>query len=111
MLTTAFRCWLLLSLAVFHGSSYAASAHEQDQLSLMLQQLDTIKRLATRAEAAVTSDPVERYRFDYPRLTQDIQRIRQGIQGYLSPSRAQPRDSAELVGNYRLDTLPAEPSP
>ena len=47
MLTTAFRCWLLLSLAVFHGSSYAASAQEQDQLSLMLQQLDTIKRLAT----------------------------------------------------------------
>ncbi|WP_338922532.1 RAQPRD family integrative conjugative element protein [Pseudomonas silesiensis] len=111
MLTTAFRCWLLLSLAVFHGSSYAASAQEQGQLSLMVQQLDTIKRLATRAEAAVTSDPVERYRFDYPRLTQDIQRIRKGIQGYLSPSRAQPRDPAELVGNYRLNTLPAEPSP
>ncbi|MNG21685.1 Plasmid protein [compost metagenome] len=111
MLTTAFRCWVLLSLAIVHSSIYAASAQEQDQLSLILQQLDTIKRLATRAEAAVTSDPVERYRFDYPRLTQDIQRIRQGLQGYLSPSRAQPRDPAELVGNYRLDTLPAEPSP
>ena len=110
MPTTVFRC-LLLSLAIVHGSSYAASAHEQDQLSLIQRQLDTIERLATRAEVASTAEPDERYRFDYPRLSQDIQRIRQGIQGYLSPSRAQPRDSDELVGDYRLDTPPTEPSP
>ncbi|MCF4981839.1 conjugal transfer protein, partial [Pseudomonas gessardii] len=30
---------------------------------------------------------------------------------YLSPSRAQPRDSTELVGEYRLDTPSAESSP
>lgn len=48
MPTTVFRC-LLLSLAIVHGSSYAASAHEQDQLSLIQQQLDTIERFATRA--------------------------------------------------------------
>ncbi|MBL1307944.1 MAG: RAQPRD family integrative conjugative element protein [Pseudomonas sp.] len=107
---TVFRC-LLLSLAIVHGSSYAASAHEQDQLSLIQRQLDTIERLATRAEAASTAEPVERYRFDYLRLSKDIQRIRQGVQGYMSPSRAQPRDATELVGDYRLDALPAEPSP
>jgi RAQPRD family integrative conjugative element protein len=110
MPTTVFRC-LLLSLAIVDGSSYAASAHEQDQLSLVQQQLDTLERLATRAEAASRAEPNERYRFDYPRLSQDIQRIRQGVQGYLSPSRAQPRDPTELVGDYRLDTPPAEPSP
>jgi len=110
MPTTVFRC-LLLSLAIVHGSSYAASAHEQDQLSLIQRQLDTIERLATRAEAASTAEPVERYRFDYLRLSKDIQRIRQGVQGYMSPSRAQPRDAIELVGDYRLDALPAEPSP
>lgn len=110
MPTTVFRC-LLLSLAIVHGSSYAASAHEQDQLSLIQRQLDTIERLATRAEAASTAEPVERYRFDYLRLSKDIQRIRQGVQGYMSPSRAQPRDTTELVGDYRLDALPAEPSP
>ena len=111
MPTTAFRCWLLLSLAIIHGSSHAASAHEQTQLSLILQQLDTIERLATRAKTASTAEPDARYRFDYSRLSQDIQRIRQGVQGYLSPSRAQPRDPAELIGDYRLDTPPAEPSP
>jgi len=110
MPTTVFRC-LLLSLAIVHGSSYAASAHEQDQLSLIQRQLDTIERLATRAEAASTAEPVERYRFDYPRLTQDIQRIRQGVQSYLYPARAQPRAPSELVGDYRLDTPIAEPSP
>lgn len=111
MPTTVFRCFLLLSLAIVHGSSYAASAHEQVQLSLIQQQLDIIQRLATQAAAASIAEPSDRYRFDYPRLSQDIQRIRQGVQDYMSPSRAQPRDANELVGDYRLDALPEEPSP
>ena len=110
MPTTVFRC-LLLSLAIVDGSSYAASGHEQDQLSLIQQQLNIMERLATQAETASTAEPNDRYRFDYSRLTQDIQRIHQGVQSYLSPSRAQPRDPAELVGDYRLDTPSAEPSP
>jgi len=111
MLATVLRCSLLLLLTTGYGSSYAASAHEQVQLGLVQQQLDTIERLATRAEIASTSEPDDRYRFDYPGLTQDIQRIRHGVQDYLSPSRAQPRDPGELVGDYRLDTPPTEPSP
>ncbi|MHC8380574.1 integrative conjugative element protein, RAQPRD family [Pseudomonas sp. LB3P14] len=111
MSTTAFCYFLLLSLIIVQGSSYAASAHEQEQLSLVQQQLDTIERLATRSATATTSEPDDRYRFDYPRLSRDIQRIRHGVQDYLSPSRAQPRDPAELVGDYRLDTPPAELSP
>ncbi|MFL9848685.1 MULTISPECIES: integrative conjugative element protein, RAQPRD family [Pseudomonas] len=111
MPTTVFRCLLLLSLAIVHGSSYAASADEHVQLSLVQQQLDTIERLASRAKTASTAESNERYRFDYPQLLKDIQRIRQGVRGYLSPSRAQPRDPGELVGGYRLDTPPAEPSP
>lgn len=111
MSTKLFRICPLFVLMTFHSGSYAASAHEQDQFSLILQQLDTIERLATRAEAANPSESIERYRFDYPRLIQDIQRMRQGVQSYLFPSRAQPRDPDDLVGDYRLDTPPAEPSP
>lgn len=103
--------YLLLSLVIVDGSSYAASAYEQDQLSLVQQQLDIIERVAMQAEATSTAKHDERYRFDYPRLTQDIRRIRHGVQGYLFPSRAQPRDPNELAGDYRLDTPPAEPSP
>jgi len=111
MPTTVFRCVLLILLAIVHGNSYATAAHEQEALILIQNQLDTIERLAARAEAPRASEPNKRYRFDYPRLIQDIQRIRQGVQGYLSPTRAQPRDPGELVGGYRLDTPPAEPSP
>lgn len=111
MPTTLFRCSLLFVLTIIYGGSYAASAREQDQFNLIQQQLDAIERLAARAKATRTSEPNERYRFDYPRLTQDIQRIHQGVQDYLSPSRAQPRDPGELIGDYRLDTPPAEPAP
>lgn len=110
MPTTVFRC-LLLSLAIVDGSSYAASGHEREQLSLVQQQLDTIERLATRAKTASTTEPDDRYRFDYTRLIRDIQRIRQSVQGYLSPSRTQPRDPGELLGDYRLDTPSPESSP
>lgn len=110
MPTTIIRC-LLLSLAAVDSSGYAASEYEQGELSLVQQQLDIIERLAAQAETSGSAQPNERYRFDYPRLTQDIQRIRQGVQSYLFPSRAQPRDPSELVGDYRLDTPTAEPSP
>lgn len=111
MLTKNIRSFLLLPIALTYNSSYAVSAQEQVQLCLIQQQLDTIERLVKRAKTANKAEPDVRYRFDYPRLSQDIQRIRQGVQRYLSPSRAQPRAPSELVGEYRLDTPPAEPSP
>ena len=42
-----------------------------------------------------------RYHFDYGRLAADLERVRGGIHDYLTPSRAQPRDPAELLGDYR----------
>ncbi|MBI6605710.1 MULTISPECIES: RAQPRD family integrative conjugative element protein [Pseudomonas] len=111
MPTTFFRICSLLVLLTFHAGSYAASAHEREQLSLVQQQFDTIERLAARAKTANQSETHERYRFDYPQLLQDIQRIRHGVRGYLFPSRAQPRDPSELIGDYRLDTPSAESSP
>lgn len=104
MPTVLCRICCLLVLLTLNSESYAASAHEQDQLSLILQQLDTIEYLAIRAQTASSAESTERFRFDYPHLTQDIQRIRQGVQGYLSPSRAQPRYPREMVGDYRLET-------
>jgi RAQPRD family integrative conjugative element protein len=86
MPTTVFLC-LILPLAIVDVSNNAAFARERDQLSLVQQQFDTLERLATQAEAASTAEPDDRYRFDYPRLSQDIQRIRQGVQcsGLMKP--------------------------
>lgn len=47
-------------------------------------------------------EPGQRFYFDYSRLAADLQRIRQGLQDYMTPSRAQPRDPSDLSGNYTL---------
>lgn len=102
---------LISILFLASGCVSAAPSHEQIAMSLIQNQLEITERLADRASLTNTTDAQERYRFDYHQLIQDIQRIRRGVRSYLSPSRAQPRDPAELVGDYRLDTPLTEPSP
>ena len=78
----------------------ADTASEQVRLAAMLRQLDSIDRLAELG----ASEPVQagvRYHFDYARLRNDIARMRAGIEEYLSPRRAQPRDPEALSGDYR----------
>ncbi|RMV84787.1 hypothetical protein ALP04_05408, partial [Pseudomonas amygdali pv. sesami] len=48
------------------------------------------------------SESAQRYHMDYSRLVSDIARIRQGLQDYLTPSRAQPRDPVEISGQYNV---------
>jgi RAQPRD family integrative conjugative element protein len=48
----------------------------------------------------VGDEPGKRFFFDYQRLAGDIARIRHGLEDYLTPSRAQPRDTVELSGQY-----------
>ena len=54
-----------------------------------------------------------RYHFDYARLRADMKRVRAGLQDYLAPQRAQPRDPVPLAGDYvRRDRADdEEPSP
>jgi RAQPRD family integrative conjugative element protein len=86
----------------------ASSADEHIRLALILQQLQHIDALSHEA-AANAPTTYARYAFDYPRFTHDLERLRQGITDYLHPSRAQPRDPAELSGDYRRE--PAEVRP
>ncbi len=87
---------------------------EREQLAALARQLDLIDRLA---EHAANSAPQERarYHFDYARLRADLKRVRAGLQDYLVPQRAQPRDPVPLVGDYvrrdRADDEDEEPSP
>lgn len=85
--------------------SHADSAGEAARLAALLRQLNAIERTAqSSALAAPTSHG--RYRFDYSRLAADIARIRTGVEDYLRPRRAQPRDVNALIGEYRLETGP-----
>ncbi len=117
-LTTACRRVpaLALALTIALASASPASADdasaEHEQLAALARQLNLIDRLA---EHAANSAPQERarYHFDYARLRADLKRVRAGLQDYLVPQRAQPRDPVPLVGDYvcrdRADD--EEPSP
>jgi RAQPRD family integrative conjugative element protein len=92
----------ILALALFlcalntHADS---SVTEQTNLNLILRQLDTIDRI-TRSSESLPVEDGSRYTFDYPRLSAEIELIRQGIKAYQSPARAQPRHPPELTGHY-----------
>jgi RAQPRD family integrative conjugative element protein len=66
-----------------------------------------LDRLAERS-ASLPRQGGSRYHFDYERLRQDIEHVRAGIQDYLSPQRAQPRDPVTLVGDYRRESEEAD---
>jgi len=78
------------------------TASEQANVDVMIRQLNAIEAVARRS-AELPSDGSSRYRLDYNRLAADLARIRQGLQDYLAPSRAQPRDVAELSGQYQRE--------
>ncbi len=85
------HCVLLPALA-------RTDANKRQRLALVLRQLDAAVRIS--APNAAVTDPTDRYTFDYDRLSTDLDLIRQGINGYLTPSRAQPRNPPELTGHY-----------
>jgi RAQPRD family integrative conjugative element protein len=88
--------WLALPAQATEPASVAG------QLATIERQLETIDRLAAHAEQLPETDR-PRYHFDYARLHADVSRMRAGLQDYLIPPRAQPRDAAELIGDYRID--------
>jgi len=110
------RCVLGLLLALCIALGLPARAHADDvipehaRLAAVLRQLDTIDRLIAQ-ETARPRNERARYHFDYGRLSTDLERVRAGIRDYLTPSRAQPRDPAALLGDYRQSTAAASREP
>ncbi|MFP1878517.1 RAQPRD family integrative conjugative element protein [Lonsdalea quercina] len=83
-----------------------ALASEKDELASAQRMLIQVQSALERARvAAVQADPSEqgRFYFDYQRATSDIKTINAGIDRYLEPSRAQPRDVGAVAGNYRRE--------
>lgn len=104
---------IFLVTALLLGQSpmvLAESPAQRQGLVAALRQLDALERTVVDSAAHTPVQPGERYHFDYPRLLADLARVRAGIQAYLTPSRAQPRDPSELVGDYRTERA-SSPSP
>jgi RAQPRD family integrative conjugative element protein len=76
---------------------------ENAQLALLIREMNQLERTALEAQKLADSS-AHRYHFDYARLQGDLARVRGGIEDYLSPPRAQPRDPDELSGQYRTDS-------
>ena len=103
---------LIIALAGASPASAGDATAEHEQLAALTRQLDLIDRLT---EHAANTAPQERarYHFDYARLRADLKRVRAGLQDYLVPQRAQPRDPVPMAGDYvRRDRADdEEPSP
>ncbi|EGZ4347899.1 conjugal transfer protein [Salmonella enterica subsp. enterica serovar Portland] len=85
------------------SSALAAPLTEREELTLSLNQLTQIEASLNRARQSAGTSINERYYFDYPRIHSDITTLRSGIEHYLTPARAQPRDTATLIGQYRQE--------
>lgn len=115
-LAFAWRRSLVALLVVFlsgaHQAIAADNALEREQLAALTRQLDLIDRLAEHA-ANTAPQSRARHHFDYARLRADLRRVGDGLQDYLVPQRAQPRDPVPLAGDYVRRDRPddEEPSP
>lgn len=88
----------------------AQDSRERSDLGLVQRQFTAIEQMVDRAGSGSDGATGARYRFDYPRFAADLERVREGIQQYLSPSRAQPADLVELAGQYRAEAPHSSPS-
>jgi RAQPRD family integrative conjugative element protein len=91
---------LVAGLAFCWNADSSDTAPENAQLALLVRQLDQLESMALDAQK-LSNPGAHRYRFDYARLEADLKHIRSGIQDYLSPPRAQPRDPDDLNAQYR----------
>jgi RAQPRD family integrative conjugative element protein len=90
---------LAVLLAALHPAHAADDALERERLAALARQIELADRLAEHA-ASTAPQARARYHFDYARLRADLQRVRTGMQDYLAPQRAQPRDPVPLAGDY-----------
>ena len=96
-------------------STFAISVQKIRLLALDLDGtlLNGAKQITPRTQAALErarvaavqsgSSESSRYFFDYPRARADLETIRDGIDRYLTPSRAQPRTTSAVNGHYRRE--------
>ncbi|NRN30489.1 integrative conjugative element protein, RAQPRD family [Photorhabdus luminescens] len=89
--------------------SGSALAGEKDELATTLRQLDQVQASLERARVlAVQEGQTDRFYFDYLRANRDLNIVREGINRYLTPSRAQPGISAaalDVTGQYRQERI------
>ena len=72
---------------------------ERDALARVIHELQAVEPLLRAAESQ--ADPDARVRFRYDWLSQDLERVRSGVQEHIHAPRAEPRSFPPLRGAYR----------
>lgn len=95
----------LVSLCLLAVSCVAQAQQDQQhaELTALLRQIEQMQAVIAHA-GSQPNDVRSRYYFDYQRLNADLARVRAGIEHYLTPKRAQPRDMFDLLGEYQQET-------
>lgn len=81
-----------LVLITFPFVAFNAQAMEKEQLAQAIKQLEAAQLSLNRAATVAQTSAKSREYFDYRAVTQDINAIKSGINQYINPSRAIPRD-------------------
>lgn len=90
--------WLMLCFIALPASADRESEHQE--LHLLLNQLDKLDYLITRAERE--ADYRLNRQFDYDALRLDVRTIQSGIHVYLNPKRQEPTPIEPISGDYLL---------
>ncbi len=102
---------LLLFSGLLTGQAMATPASELESLALLRSQFNQLQTTLSRAEAQARVSADSRFFFDYPRVFADLRTMREGVERYISPSRAQPqpvqRLSVSTAGRRHHDASPA----
>lgn len=82
----------IITALVFSVVAFNVQATEKEQLAQAIKQLEAAQLSLKRAHAEAKTSAKSREYFDYTAVTRDINAIKSGINQYINPSRAIPRD-------------------
>lgn len=91
---TSLKKGIVILSVLFCLPAYATT--EKEQLAQAIKQLEAAKLSLQRAEKAAKTSPKTREYFNYSAIHRDIETVKKGIQQYINPSRALPRDPNAL---------------
>lgn len=101
-----------LAWVAFTPTAIAAQPRDpiqREDLALINTQLTRVDQIIDRLAARQAADPNPRVALDVTRLRADVDKIRAGIQSYLSPPRLAPRHLSPLSGQYASSERKARP--
>ena len=96
------RLLLLLFIFIIVGLSvptYAITDQERSILQRLHTELETTTNIIDEAQQAANQR--DRRQVDYQRLSDDLQKIQQGILDAINAERREPRSLPPVVGDYR----------